>query len=253
MQRYELTLLHVTASCNWYESLNLHRNQTKVQVDPRHRPPLSVGPACLVHGSVWQYPQTCQATNPTYCGHLQPESLCNLQCFSLELILVCSISSYWTSWHWAEEGQQGPAAHVAPGPPHRSTRPFCSLFISAAALWKVKLLLSALLILNLQEPDGWQAGCVHQDCRTNPRQKSITVHTETTTHVQRASVWSRITKAAPPLHLRAAESETMWDKRGKLMRFWAGAKCNGTPWTFTTTSGRLDVITLNDFTAWVSY
>lgn len=158
MQRYELTLLHVTASCNWYESLNLHRNQTKVQVDPRHRPPLSVGPACLVHGSVWQYPQTCQTTNPTFCGHLQPESLCNLQCFSLELILVCSISSYWTSWHWAEEGQQGPAAHVAPGPPHRSTRPFCSLFISAAALWKVKLLLSALLMLNLQEPDGWQAG-----------------------------------------------------------------------------------------------
>ena len=73
------------------------------------------------------------------------------------------------------------------------------------------------------------------------------------TRVQRASVWSRIIKAAPPLHLRAAESETMWDKRGKLMRFWAGAKCNGTPWTFTMTSGRLDVITLNDFTAWVSY
>lgn len=171
-------------------------------------------------------------------------------------MLVCNISSFWTRWHWTEEGQQGPAAHVAPGPPHRSARPFCSLFISlvsAAALWKVKLLLSALLMLNLQEPDGWQAGCVHQDCRTNPRQKSITVCPETTTHVQRASVWSRITKAAPPLHLRAAESETMWDKCGKLMRFWAGAKCNGTPWTFTTTSGRLDVITLNDFTAWVSY
>lgn len=86
---------------------------------------------------------------------------CNLQCFSLELMLVCNISSFWTRWHWTEEGQQGPAAHVAPVPPHRSVRPFCSLFISlvsAAALRKVKLLLSALLILNLQEPDGWQAG-----------------------------------------------------------------------------------------------
>ena len=140
----------------------------------------------------------------------------------------------------------GPAAHVAPEPPHRSVRPGCSLVMS--------LVSAAALKLNLQEPDGWQAGLRSSGLQDESKKEiNHRPSGDDDTRSESERVIQKNKAAPPPLHLRAAESETMWDKRGKLMRFWAGAKCNGPPWTFTMTSGRLDVITLNDFTAWVSY
>lgn len=156
-----------------------------------------------------------------------------------------------------------------------------------STVWnQMNLVPSALwLIYNLQEPDGRQVGLRSRACRVRGNktsslcrgawtaerllegrmQKEINHRPSRDDNKRAERLWSSTilqleggNKEPLPPHLRAPvcwkwNHVGLGTNRRKLMRFWAGTKCNGTPWTFTVTSGRLDIITLNDFTGWVSY